>query len=42
MFYREEVLATLHDYIGNAYLELGNPQKALDHFKMEKSAADRL
>jgi hypothetical protein len=39
--YREAIKALLNSYIGNAWLELNEPRKALDYFKMEKSLADQ-
>jgi len=34
-------MAQVNSYIGNAMLELKEPHKALDYFKMEKSLADQ-
>jgi len=31
----------VNSFIGNALLELNQPRKAIDHFRMEKSLADQ-
>jgi hypothetical protein len=41
MVCREAIIAMINSYIGNALLELNEPRKALDYFKMEKSLADQ-
>lgn len=37
---REDVMASLHSYIGNAFLELGDFEKALQHHQRDKELGD--
>ena len=37
--YREEVVANLHSYIGNAYLEMGEYEKALENHQKDLNFA---
>ncbi len=38
---RAEVVANLHSCIGNAYLEMGNTNKAMEHHKKDLEIAEQ-
>ena len=39
---RQEIVANLHSCLGNAYLELGEYKKALQHHEKDKQIAEHL